>query len=137
MKIERPSELRTHWNPSDPKQFFWIDDAFGAMQYDSGRSHEWNGVFPWLDAVLKAGAKVIPTSRDYIYAHARRDLKQGAFPLLREAQVVVDVAELTPDEREQILYNHIRLGDQPKPWKENFKKLFDLEIGRASCRERV
>lgn len=126
MKVERPGELRDHWNPNDPKQFFWIDDAFGAMQYDAGRSHEWNGVLPWLDAALKAGSKVVLTSRDYIYAHARRDLKQGAFPLLRENQVVVDVADLTPEEREQILYNHIRLGDQTKSWKEEFKKFFDL-----------
>ena len=137
MKIERPSELRTHWNPNDPKQFFWIDDAFGAMQYDSDRSHEWNGVFPWLDTVLKRGAKVILTSRDYIYAHARSDLKQGAFPLLREAQVVVDVAELTPDEREQILYNHIRLGNQPRIWKEEFKRFFDLAAQHERFRPEI
>jgi hypothetical protein len=137
MKIDRPSELRKHWNPSDPKQFFWIDDAFGAMQHDSGRSHEWNEVLPWLDAVLRAGAKVILTSRDYIYARARRDLKQGAFPLLREGQVVVDVAELTPDEREQILYNHIRLGDQKKSWKEEFKDYFDLTAKHERFRPEI
>jgi Novel STAND NTPase 3 len=64
MKIEHAPELRERWNPSDPKQLFWIDDAFGAMQYDSRRAHEWNSIFPWLGAVLKSGAKVILTSRD-------------------------------------------------------------------------
>jgi hypothetical protein len=50
------------------------------------------------------------TSRDYIYRRARNDLKEGAFPLLRESQVVIDVHDLTQDERQQTLYNHIRLG---------------------------
>jgi hypothetical protein len=46
MKIEYAPELREHWNTSDPKQLFWIDDTFGAMQYDSRRAHEWNSIFP-------------------------------------------------------------------------------------------
>ncbi|MCH8297400.1 MAG: hypothetical protein IH873_04975 [Chloroflexi bacterium] len=137
MKIDRPGELRRHWNPNDAKQFFWIDDAFGTMQYDSARSHEWNEIFPWLDAALKTGAKVILTSRDYIYAHARRDLKQGAFPLLREAQVVVDVANLASNEREQILYNHIRLGNQLKSWKDQFKEFFDLAAQSEQFRPEI
>jgi hypothetical protein len=52
------------------------------------------------------------TSRDYIYKRARNDLKEGAFPLLRESQVVIDVHDLTSEEKEQILYNHIKLGKQ-------------------------
>jgi hypothetical protein len=86
---------------------------------------------------LKSGAKVILTSRDYIYAHARRDLKQGAFPLLRESQVVVDVADLTPEEREQILYNHIRLGDQPREWRQTFKQFFDLAAQHEQFRPEI
>jgi hypothetical protein len=116
---------------------FWIDDAFGTMQYDAGRAHEWNSIFPWLDAVLNSGAKAILTSRDYIYAHARRDLKQGAFPLRRESHVVVDVADLIPEEREQILYNHIRLGDQPRAWRRTFKQLFDLAAQHEQLRPEI
>ena len=52
------------------------------------------------------------TSRDYIYNRARRDLKGGAFPLFREGKVVIDVHDLTAEEKEQILYNHIKLGRQ-------------------------
>ena len=58
------------------------------------------------------GAKVILTSRDYIYRSARPHLKEYAFPLLREQAVVVDVANLTAGEKEQILYNHLKAGDQ-------------------------
>lgn len=110
MRLERPADLRNHWNPEDPRQLFWLDDAFGSMQYEATRAHEWNGVFPWLESVLRSGAKIILTSRNYIYGYAKRDLKQTAFPLVNEAQVVVDVADLSGPEREQILYNHIRFG---------------------------
>jgi hypothetical protein len=40
-------------------------------------------------------------------------LKEYAYPLLREQAVVVDVAQLSGEERRQILYNHLRAGDQP------------------------
>lgn len=60
----------------------------------------------------RGGAKVVLTSRDYIYRDARRYFKEYAYPLLHEQQVVVDAAQLSPEER-QILYNHIKLGDQP------------------------
>ncbi len=53
------------------------------------------------------------TSRDYIYRAALDDLKEEAFPLLREAKVVIEVQKLSRLEREQILYNHLKLGKQP------------------------
>lgn len=137
MKLERALDLRRRWNPEDPKQLFWIDDAFGETQYESSRSHEWNSVFPWLDAALKSGSKVILTSRDYIYRHARSDLKQSAFPLLQESQVVVDVAELTPKEREQILYNHVRLGNQTQSWRRAFKEFFDIVCQHGEFRPEI
>src|SRR3546814_11206743 len=57
------------------------------------------------------------TSRDYIYNRARRDLKQDAFPLLSESQVVMDVRDISTDEKRTILYNHMKLGRQPKELK--------------------
>ncbi|MEU0283272.1 hypothetical protein [Streptomyces sp. NPDC006195] len=53
------------------------------------------------------------TSRNYIYNEARPLLKPYAYPLLREQQVTVDVADLARAERQQILYNHLAAGDQP------------------------
>lgn len=137
MKVERARQLRDHWNPHERKQLFWIDDAFGAMQYESFRAHEWNVTFPWLDVAIKSGAKVILTSRNYIYAHARPELKQTAFPLLEESQVVVDVSNLTLEEREKILYNHIRLGDQPRAWRRGFKAFFDIVASSSQFRPEI
>src|SRR4029079_13462511 len=52
-------------------------------------------------------------SRDYIYRDARPRMKEYAFPRLREQQVVIDVTELSASEKEQMLYNHLKAGDQP------------------------
>ena len=61
------------------------------------------------------------TSRDYIYNRARNYLKESAFPLLEESQVVIDVHDLSSEEREQILYNHIKLGNQPRSFRTEIK----------------
>jgi hypothetical protein len=121
IKLAHPIEIKEHWNPNDPDQLFWIDDAFGATQYDSHASTEWNLVYPFVAAALARGARVILTSRDYIYEAARPDLKVGAFPLLDEAKIVIEVESFSKGEREQILYNHLRLGRQAKDFLSQLK----------------
>jgi len=112
MKLSTPEQVASHWNPDEPSQFFWIDDAFGVSQYEQGLVYGWNRVFSQVRAMLGQGAKVVMTSRDYIYNRARNDLKDSAFPLLSESQVVIDVHKLTQEEKKQILYNHLKLGNQ-------------------------
>jgi hypothetical protein len=114
IRADGPADIVTHWNPSEPGQFFWLDDAFGAVRHERSLTDDWSRRLPKVMAAVKGGAKVVLTSRDYIYRDARKLLKEYAYPLLREQQVVIDVAQLTHQERQQILYNHIRLGDQPK-----------------------
>ncbi len=114
MKLSTPEQVASHWNPDEPSQFFWIDDAFGVSQYEQGLVYGWNRVFPQVRAMLGKGAKIVMTSRDYIYNRARNDLKDSAFPLLSESQVVIDVHKLTQEEKKQILYNHLKLGNQSK-----------------------
>ena len=74
-----------------------------------------------MNAAIYAGTKVIFTSRDYIYTAAKRYLKESALPLIKESQVVINVENLTKDEREQILYNHIKLGNQDISYKTKIK----------------
>ncbi len=71
--------------------------------------------------MLRQGAKIVMTSRDYIYKRARRDLKEGAFPLFNESQVVIDVHDLSLQEKQQILYNHLKLGSQPLTFRAEIK----------------
>jgi hypothetical protein len=114
LKLDDPGMVIEHWNADEPSQFFWVDDAFGVTQYESYLVHRWNHILPQVRTMLRRGAKIVMTSRDYIYNRARKDLKESAFPLMRESQVVIDVHDLTADEKRQILYNHLKLGRQPK-----------------------
>ncbi len=121
LKLDDAVKMVDHWNPDEPSQFFWIDDAFGVTQYESLLVSDWNRRFSTINAMVRKGAKIIMTSRDYIYERARKDLKEGAFPLLKESQVVIDVHDLTAEEKQQILYNHIKLGKQPKTFRSAIK----------------
>jgi hypothetical protein len=121
LKLDNPEKVVEHWNPDEQSQFFWLDDAFGVTQYEDFLVRGWNHVFPQIKAMLRRGAKIVMTSRDYIYNRARKDLKEGTFPLLQESQVVIDVHDLTFDEKRQILYNHLKLGRQPTEFRSKVK----------------
>jgi hypothetical protein len=112
LKVDDAGKVVSHWNPHEPRQFFWVDDAFGVTQYESFLTRGWNHIIPQIKTMLQQGTKIVMTSRDYIYNRARKDLKEGAFPLLQESQVVIDVHQLTLVEKRQILYNHLKLGRQ-------------------------
>ena len=125
LKLDDPESVKERWNPDEPSQFFWVDDAFGATQYEPSLAFGWNKIFNEVKAMIKKGAKIVMTSRDYIYRQARKDLKQGAFPLMDESQVVINVQELGIDEKKQILYNHIKLGGQDRSFKTKIKPFLE------------
>lgn len=122
LKLADPAKVVERWNVDEPSQFFWIDDAFGVTQYESPLVHGWNHSLIQVKTMLRQGAKVVMTSRDYIYNRARQDLKESAFPLLSESQVVIDVHDLSELERQQILYNHLKLGKQPTAFRSDIKQ---------------
>ncbi len=126
LKIRGADDFVAHWNPHEPRQFFWVDDAFGATQFDAGAATEWNRVFSHMESAIHRGARILFTSRDYIYKAARRNLKEGAFPLIVESQVVIDVEKLTKAEKEQILYNHVKLGSQPPAYRRKLKPILPM-----------
>lgn len=132
VRVDKPSHFRDHWNPRDPKQFFWVDDAFGTTQYEREMALEWNRHFPALQTAISKGARVVFTSRDYIYKAAMDDLKEASFPLLRDSKVVIRVEQISASEREQILYNHIKLGEQPKA----IKKAMQESLAEIAAHER-
>jgi hypothetical protein len=111
-RVDSAEELVAAWDPDDPDQLFWVDDAFGSIRHDPALTDGWTRRMDQVMTAIERGAKVILTSRDYIYRDARPYLKEYAHPQVRERQVVVDVTELTPSERRQILYNHLKAGDQ-------------------------
>lgn len=112
LMLSSPEEFTQFWNPDDPGQFLWVDDAFGANQYDSGRVREWNQRLSKLKTAIKKGARVVFTSRDYIFNSAKQELKVSAFELFEDSRVVIEVEDLTELERQMILYNHLKCGNQ-------------------------
>jgi hypothetical protein len=108
-----PGDIQQHLNP-DMQQFFWIDDAWGNTQYQKQTAEAWNKIFPLMQGAMQRGTRFLITSRDYIWKAAQRDLKIQALPILGRSQVIINVQELQLNEKAQILYNHLKLGDQPK-----------------------
>lgn len=125
LKLDDPGKVVERWNPDEPSQFFWVDDAFGVTQHENWLVHGWNHILPQVKTMLRSGAKFVMTSRDYIYKRARNDLKESAFPLLKESQVVIDVHDLSEYEKQQILYNHLKLGRQPSAFLAKIKPHLD------------
>jgi hypothetical protein len=125
MKLETADQVITHWNNYEKEQFIWIDDAFGVTQHESSLTQRWNHAMPQVKSMLKKGVKIVMTSRDYIYEEARKALKTISFPLLNESQVVIDVHKLTLEEKRQILYNHLKMGDQPTHFRKEIKPYLD------------
>jgi len=126
VKADAPSDVATHWNPNAGDQLFWVDDAFGTTQYLPMLSNAWNHQLHKMKAAVNSGTRFVFTSRDYIYADARRDLKQDILPLMSESQVVIRVQDLPISDKRQILYNHIRRGRQPQEFRHAIKRYLGM-----------
>ena len=111
--LDEAAQFAELWDP-DEKQLFWLDDAFGTTQFSLHLAHSWQRITPKVKSAIHGGSKFVLTSRSYVHSHALRHLKAGSFPALDLAEVVVDAADLTADERRQILYNHLKHGRQHK-----------------------
>ena len=111
--LDDASQFSDRWN-SNERPLFWLDDAFGATQLTPFFARSWQRITPKVTSAIDRGCKFVLTTRSYILRQALEHLKPGSFPLFDTAQVIVDVADLTPSERRQILYNHLKLGRQPQ-----------------------
>jgi energy-coupling factor transporter ATP-binding protein EcfA2 len=119
--IDNPRQFSEFWNPSNPKQFFWVDDCFGSNTYESHLVNKWNKLFPKLEAAIRQGAKVVFTSRDYIFETAKDDVKRGAFPYIFDQKFVIKIEEITIMEKVMIIYNHLKNGNQNSTFKKDVK----------------
>jgi hypothetical protein len=121
LKCEGPLSLRPHWNPHESKRLFWVDDAFGPNQLRDDYVDAWIEFMPKVEAAIEDGNHFILTSRSHIWNEAMLKLGTRNHPLLASKRAVVNVGNLAPEERQQILYNHLKEGKQPKGWKKNIK----------------
>lgn len=119
VRVTDPIDIEKNWNPKEKGRFFWVDDAFGSNQFRKNYAEIWNRLFPTIRTALSHGNRFVLTSRDYIWNEAKRpqNLRITDLPVLADGTVVIDLEEMSKDEREQILYNHIKAGDQTVRWK--------------------
>ena len=133
IKLHKPDDLERLFNPDDPGQFLWIDDAFGATQFDPIRVQEWNQRLSSLKSSINTGkTRVVFTSRDYIFNAAKDYLKERHFELFNDSQITIKVEELTENERQMILYNHLKCGKQSQ----NFRKTVKPWLVEAAATRR-
>ncbi len=131
IRVTSPQDLKDNINPQGG-QFFWVDDAWGATQYQQHMTEDWNKVLPLIQGAIHQGSQFLLTSRDYIWKMAQRDLKRQALPLLEHSRVVINVEELTRKEKAQILYNHVRMGDQSKEFRTAIKPILPSIVASKS-----
>lgn len=130
LRIEKADQFTSTWSPSDASTVYWVDDVFGETTLDQVRLMEWAAALDKVEAARRRGARVILCTRDYILAAAIRKLKRSKSDMLIDARVVVNVTELASDEKEAILYNHVKHGDigvtKKKQLKRHLPKLAGL-----------
>jgi hypothetical protein len=120
-KVEGPLELIERWNPNERGGFYWIDDAFGPNQMREDYVDKWIEIMPKVQAAIAAGNRFVLTSRRHIYEATSPKLGSRNHPLFRDRRAIVDVGALEPEERQQILYNHIKAGGQDRAWRSAVK----------------
>ncbi|MCO7216698.1 hypothetical protein [Halomonas sp. OfavH-34-E] len=131
IRAASPEDVQRHLSP-DVAQFFWIDDAWGNTQYQRQKAEAWNQVFPLMQGAMKRGTRFLITSRDYIWEAAKADLKLQAIPVMKTSKVVIDVQELSNAEKAQILYNHLKFGDQSRHFISAIKEYLPAIVERES-----
>jgi len=125
-KCDGPVELRQHWNPQEKKRLFWVDDAFGSNLLMLEYVNAWIEFMPKLKIALDHGCHFILTSRTHIWNSAKPYIGSRNHQLLESGTAIVNVGDLTQSERVQILYNHLKAGNQPPRWKAKIKEHLPL-----------
>lgn len=121
IKCDGPLELGRHWNPNEQNRLFWVDDAFGPNQLREDYVDAWIEFMPKMKTAIDQGCHFILTSRTHIWNEAKLRLGTRNHQLFVNEKAVVRVGQLSPEERQQILYNHIKGGQQKESWKSLIK----------------
>ncbi len=121
LKLTSPREFDEHWNSHDRRRFFWIDDAFGSNTTRADYVNDWSSLFSKVQTAISLRNRFLFTSRLHIYLSAKKQLGQRNLPMFIDESAVVNVGKLKPEEKSQILYNHINYGDQEPSWRREVK----------------
>jgi hypothetical protein len=96
----------------DRRQVFIADDAIGSISLSPTLADEWSRDLPGILRKLDAQHSLIWTARHYILEEALAESRLGdnlkEFPGSHE--VLVEVGDLTIQQRAEMVYNHAKLG---------------------------
>lgn len=135
--LESIEKFPDHWNPGDTKRLFWIDDTFGVTQRDDQQIQNFNKLIPIISTAMKSGSRFIFTSRSYIWNLAKPLLKLSSFAGYEDSKIEIDVRKYTEFERGQIVYNHVKMGDQDSTWRRTYKSYLPIVTRHASFKPEV
>jgi hypothetical protein len=124
-QLDGPGDLTELWNPNESGRFYWIDDAFGPSQLRNDYVDQWIAIMNKVRTAINSGNRFVLTSRQHIWRAAKTKLGIRNHPKLADESSVVNVGALSPDERAQILYNHIKSGNQASIFRNRLKPHLD------------
>ena len=130
IKLDHIGQFGDSWNPDETGQFFWVDDVFGEIRYDPSRVNAWNSQLVRVQNAVARNAKLVLTSRDYIWEEFKTASKRRTLSWLESSRLVVNVAEYAVEEKKQIIYNHLKFGRQPAEFRSRIKS-FLSEIAES------
>ncbi len=106
-----PNEFFKNYS-EDRKQIFVADDAFGTTEYDTTRAPEWGRQLHKVLPKLNRTHWLVWTTRTHILRKALEEMplqgKAQQFP--KPAEVTVNAAACTREERAMMLYRHAKSG---------------------------
>lgn len=117
-------EIRSHWNPRLPARIFYFDDFLGPWSLLWERVYQLNDNMDYIKGAMMSGCRFIFTSRNYIWQEAQENIKFSQLNSLHGGQVAIDLQELTALEKAQILFNHLRNGNQSAEWRRRFRPYY-------------
>lgn len=126
LRIEQADQFKSSWSPADANTIYWVDDVFGETTLDEARMREWSSALDKVEAARRRGARIVFCTRDYILSAAEQKLKRTKADYITDARVRVEVTSLSTEEREGILYNHVKDGDITKDQKRALKKYLPM-----------
>ena len=99
----------TSYLPASEGALFICDDIFGKHELDQSKLQDWTDYFQSIMGTIAANRKFIFTTRQYIYEEfANKSDLRVFFPNENDpARYVLELSELSRDERQQILEKHL------------------------------
>lgn len=127
------NEFKNYYDSYKLKRIYLFDNVFGERAVEEKRFSELNEeMISYLNKAIRAGSKIIFTSRDYIFKEVINSGKLTSyfdkFPHLFDEHNIVDVEGYSLIERKNILMKHVNLSNMEEQKKLLLKNYYNKII---------